>query len=274
MVIKTLVENTSVCENINHEHGLSLYIETKKHKILFDLGASTLLFENAKKMEVDISAVDLVVISHGHYDHGGGLKAFLDANPKAKIYLHQKAFNEYYADRPGRGKVYIGLDKELLPNDRFIFTKEYLRIDDELELFSGVKSRRLNPTGNKDLFMKNDACMVNDDFTHEQNLIIKEDRETVLFAGCAHNGIVNIIEHFNNIKNSLPSHVIGGFHLYNRAENKYEDFSLVSQIGEFLKKTGLMYYTGHCTGIEPYNKMKEIMGDRIQYIAAGSTLIL
>jgi len=80
MIIKTLVENTALSKNFGSEHGLSLYIEANSHKILFDVGASELFLENAKKLNVDISEVDYLIISHGHYDHGGGLRAFLREN--------------------------------------------------------------------------------------------------------------------------------------------------------------------------------------------------
>jgi 7,8-dihydropterin-6-yl-methyl-4-(beta-D-ribofuranosyl)aminobenzene 5'-phosphate synthase len=275
MIIKTLVENTSIAEEFKSVHGLSLYIETKKHKLLFDLGPNGLFEENAKKMSVDLSEVDLVVISHGHYDHGGGLKDFLNINSKAKIYLNQKAFNKHYSNRPGGEKFYIGLDEGLLPNDRFIFTGDHLIIDDELELFSNIKGRRLTSSGNQDLLMERGALLVQDDFDHEQNLIIKEDSITLLVAGCAHNGIVNIIDHLNTVKSgSSLSYVIGGFHLYNPSAKKYEDPVHVSQIGEYLKNTDLRYYTCHCTGIEPYKNLKEIMGEKIQYLATGSQLVI
>ncbi|MHB8124058.1 MAG: MBL fold metallo-hydrolase [Desulfitobacteriaceae bacterium] len=274
MIIKTLVENTSISEELNNEHGLSLYIETKKHKLLFDLGASELFVENAKKMSVDLSEVDLVVISHGHYDHGGGLKAFLNVNSKAKIYLNHKAFYSHYLNRPGREKAYIGLDEGLMPNDRFIYVGDHLIIDDELELFSNIKGMRLNSSANQDLLMELGTSLVQDDFAHEQNLIIKEDGKRLLIAGCAHNGIVNIIDNLSSVKNGLPSYIIGGFHLYNRSAVKNEDLALVSQIGEYLKNTGSMYYTCHCTGIEPYMNLKDIMREKIQYLATGSQLIL
>jgi 7,8-dihydropterin-6-yl-methyl-4-(beta-D-ribofuranosyl)aminobenzene 5'-phosphate synthase len=85
MIIKVLAENTSATNDLCSEHGLSLYIETKGHKLLFDTGASAFFAENAIKMNVDLSAVDLAVISHGHYDHGGGLKTFLNINTCARV---------------------------------------------------------------------------------------------------------------------------------------------------------------------------------------------
>ena len=74
MIIKVLVENNSISEDLGSEHGLSLYIEANGRKILFDTGASELYLENAKKMDVNIADAELLVLSHGHFDHGGGLK--------------------------------------------------------------------------------------------------------------------------------------------------------------------------------------------------------
>ena len=117
-------------------------------------------------MGVDLTRIDLAVISHGHYDHGGGLKTFLGINNRAKIYLHHKAFEPHYANRPGGVKAYIGLDESLLPNERFVFCGERFVIDHELELFSGVVSKRLVPSGNTDLFMKDGDAFVQDNFAH------------------------------------------------------------------------------------------------------------
>ncbi|KUK72061.1 MAG: Uncharacterized protein XD91_1565 [Clostridiales bacterium 38_11] len=274
MVIKILVENTSASEALGSEHGLSLYIEAQHHKLLFDTGASALFAENARKMQIDLSKVDLAVISHGHYDHGGGLKAFLDMNSNAKIYLNKMAFGDFYSNRPNGEKKYIGIDKSLLPNDRFVFVEGQVVIDEELELFSGIQGTRLNPSGNQDLFIKDGETFKLDDFSHEQNLIIKENGNTVLFAGCAHNGIVNILEHFHADRNSQPSHVIGGFHLYNRSTDQSENPSVIAEIGSYLLSTGAMFYTCHCTGVQAYERLKSIMGDHVNYLSTGSQLII
>lgn len=274
MIIKTLVENTSISEEFNNEHGLSLYIETKQHKLLFDLGASALFVENAKKLNIDLSEIDMVVISHGHFDHGGGLNAFLNVNSKAKVYLNQKAFDKHYSNRLGGEKAYIGLDQGLIPNDRFVCVGDHLIIDSELELFSNIKGTTFNASGNKNLLMEFGDSMMQDDFSHEQNLIIKENGKTLLVAGCAHSGIVNIIEHLRRAKHDALSHVIGGFHLYNRVSKSHEDPALIRQIAEYLKSTASQYYTCHCTGIEPYGILKGIMGEKIKYLTTGSTLTI
>ena len=85
MKIIALLENTTKHANIGCEHGLSLYIDTGSHKILFDMGQSDLFYENAKKLGVDLSLVDIAIISHGHNDHGGGLKTFLEIKGVEKV---------------------------------------------------------------------------------------------------------------------------------------------------------------------------------------------
>lgn len=274
MIIKTLVENRAISEDFRTEHGLSLYIETTNHKLLFDVGASGLFLENAKKLNVDIEEVDTVIISHGHYDHGGGLGAFLGVNTKAKIYVSQRAFDDIYANRPGGVTAYIGLDQDFIGSERFVLVGDSLRIDNELELFSNVKGRKFFPFGNQDLLIKRGGQFLQDDFAHEQNLVISQGDKRVLVAGCAHNGIVNIVEHMAAALDESPTHVIGGFHLHNRTAGRSESKETVITIGEYLKNTGAKYYTCHCTGIEAYEWLKDVMGEQIEYLATGSQLKL
>lgn len=272
MIIKTLVEDTALSPKYKSEHGLSLYIETSKHKILFDTGASNLFLKNAETLNVDIESIDLVIISHGHYDHGGGLKAFLEKNSKAKIYIHNKAFEKHYSKRPNGDTKDIGIDPSIKYNKRIIFTENNLIIDDELELFSGVTGRECFSSCNNSLFMELENVLINDTFEHEQNLIINQNGNFTLIAGCAHNGIINILNHFTKLKATSPKYVFGGFHLFNYSANKSEDLNIVSAISNFLNQTETTYYTGHCTGLPPFIKLKEEMKNKVQYLAAGSVV--
>lgn len=274
MLIKTLVENTSTSVAYKQEHGLSLYIETASHKLLFDTGASGIFTGNAKKMSVDLQAVDIAVLSHGHYDHGGGLKAFINLNTGAKIYVHRRAFHKHYAKKPGGEIVYIGLDEKLLPDRRFVFVEEKMTIDEELTLFSAVRGCKLAPSGNEDLLVEEGGLLKRDKFAHEQNLLIRDKGSTLLLAGCAHRGIINIIEHLIHAGYNLPDYIVAGFHLFNRVSRQCEKPARIRKIGEYLKETGASYYTCHCTGAEPYKVLKEIMGDQIGYMATGSQLII
>ncbi len=272
MIIKTLVENTSLFETLSCEHGLSLYIETSNHKILFDTGASALFKENARNMDVRLEDIDLSILSHGHYDHGGGLKEFLALNQTASIYMNEHAFGDYYSEKMDGKKQYIGLNKNLLPNSRFQFVGKEMQIDDELFLFSKVESKQLNPTGNQFLFKEVDGVLALDDFTHEQNLVIIENKNTILVAGCAHKGIVNIVEHFKHKFGFYPTHVIGGFHLYNRSTNANESSEFIESLAKHLKQTGAQYYTCHCTGMESFTRLETLMGNQIQYLSTGRVI--
>lgn len=272
MIIKVLSENTAASEEFGCEHGLSLYMETQKHRLLFDTGAGGLFAENAAKLGVDLAAVDVAVLSHGHYDHGGGLKTFLEKNSRAKVYIHQKAFEPHYADRPDKTKAYIGLDIGLLPNERFVFCGENCKIDGELELFSTVREETPVPSGNAELLRKSEGIYLPDDFAHEQNLIIWQNKKALLIAGCAHRGIVNIVRQFKADNGCFPDIVIGGFHLYSRGSGQSEAPEAVDTIARELLETGARYYTCHCTGQEAYRRLKAAMGEQIGYLSAGSRL--
>ena len=274
MIINALVENTSLCTDIQSEHGLSLYIQTGKTKMLFDVGASDLFFKNAEKMNIDISNIDYLVISHGHYDHGGGLRVFLENNKKAKVFINEFAFDGHFSMRDNKHFHYIGLDESLKNNEQIIFTKDSFKIDEKIELFSNIEQNLPIPKSNLNLFMKKDNNFVNDDFSHEQVLMIREDGKTTIITGCAHNGIVNIIEHFHKLKGYMPDVVIGGFHLYSLSSNLSESNWSIDEIGKYLLTTGAKYYTCHCTGMDAYKRLKGVMGEKIEYLSAGSGIII
>jgi 7,8-dihydropterin-6-yl-methyl-4-(beta-D-ribofuranosyl)aminobenzene 5'-phosphate synthase len=271
VIIKTLVENTAIADQFNCEHGLSLYIEANDKKILMDLGATDLFLENAKKMDVNIEDIDCVLISHGHYDHGGGLKKFLEVNDKAKIYIHQDAFEQHYSVKPDQVVRYIGLDQQLKDNKRITFLSGQFSVDNYIEVFANVNSKHFKPKSNSTLLKKIGEEMVQDDFSHEQNFIIREAGTSVLISGCAHNGIVNIVEKYKELKGTMPDYVLGGFHLYSRTSGM-ESLELIDSIANYFLDTNIKCYTGHCTGVDAYNRMKITMGDQIEYLATGSQI--
>jgi 7,8-dihydropterin-6-yl-methyl-4-(beta-D-ribofuranosyl)aminobenzene 5'-phosphate synthase len=274
MIIKTLVENTSISKDLGSEHGLSLYIEANGRKILFDVGASELFFENAKKLDADISDVDYLVISHGHYDHGGGLEVFLQENKKAEVFLQRLAFGKYYAIRPNNGLSYIGLDEKLKKNRQMVFVTDRFFISRGIHVFTNIVQKEPIPASNRVLLMETNGERMQDTFNHEQVLIIEEAGKTLLVTGCAHNGIVNILEHFHDFTGRMPDYVIGGFHLSSPTSDTSESFEKIDEIGKYLLSTNAKYYTCHCTGMEPYNRLKAVMGDSIEYLATGSEITI
>lgn len=214
-----LVENTTISPEYRCKHGLCLYLQTQRHKILFDLGQDGLFIENARKMKLDLTEIDTVIISHGHKDHGGALKAFLSMNAKAKIYVRREAFEPHYIKVLGI-PIQVGLDRELLTSRRILFTGETTVIDEELTLFACVKSGIYPMKSNKVLYTKKQGKLHQDDFCHEQNLIITTKKEKVLFSGCSHAGIVSIQNKAEELADEKMKAVVGGFHLYNPPNQK------------------------------------------------------
>lgn len=233
MKITALVENTSKNAALKPIHGLSIYIETQGHKVLFDLGPNGTLFKNAAALGIDLQAVDTVVISHGHGDHGGALRAFLDHNGRAKIYVRRNAFAPYYS-RVLFLKVPVGLDARLRENDRFVFVDDALRIDDELFLFSDVEGQ-FDTDGNRALFAKNADGYVQDDFSHEQSLIITEGGKTALFSACSHRGIANIMRAAQRHQPDIEA-IFGGFHLFNPVSKREEPLPVAQQLAKELSQ--------------------------------------
>lgn len=271
MIITTLVENTKISSEYENKHGLSFHIATKNHNILFDLGPKNVFVDNAKKLNVDLKEVDTVIISHGHSDHGGGLEEFLSINKKAKIYIHKDAFNEYYSV-VGFFKKYIGLNKELKSDKRIILTEGDIKIDDELYLFSTVENRNERSRFNGALYKRVDGMYIEDDFTHEQNLIISEDRKSLLLGGCAHNDIRNIVDKAEVIVGKDLDYVISGFHIFNPVTGKSESDLFINSLGNSLDERNTKFYTCHCTGMRAFKLLEEKLGNKIEYISTGQVL--
>lgn len=263
MIIKALVENTAAGDYLT-EHGLSLYIEANGYKILFDTGQSDLFLRNASKLDVDLSKVEVVVISHGHYDHCGGLKHFLSINDHAVVYINEYAFEPHYA-LPDKN---IGIDPDLKNHRQVILTGDHHYIRPELSLFTGNRNARPFLPEKNGLVVMRGGELVSEDYIHEQYLVIDEDDKKVLITGCSHKGILNIMDW---MKDSPPDVVIGGFHLMNtdvseESQQKLND--LAARLAEY--KT--VYYTCHCTGKKPYEYLKVRMNENLNYISTGQEL--
>lgn len=274
MHLTTLVENSALTPEFGCEHGLSFYLETKQGKILVDVGASNLFLTNAAKLKVDIGAVDYLIISHGHYDHGGGLHGFLQANSKAQVFVTKQAFGRYFAQRPGKPEEYIGLDASLQDNSRLVFTGEYYEVAPGLEVFSHIPHQVPGPSANASLYMEQDGKQVRDSFAHEQMICLEEDGKLFLFTGCAHNGIINLLEYFRTLKGRMPDYVLGGFHLAGKSAANCERPEQMAKLGKYLKQTSSKFYTCHCTGLEAYETLRTVLGSQIAYLASGAELEL
>ncbi len=256
MIITSLVENTCKNDIYETEHGLSLYIETNSHKILFDIGQTDMFARNAYKLGIDLSQVDIAILSHGHYDHGGGLETFLSINDKAPVYISEHAFEPHYN---GVNK-YIGLDTSLEGNPRLIHNMGELTIAPGLTLYTCNNLAKSHDLGSFGLNMMVNDELVPDDFRHEHYLLIEEADKRVLISGCSHKGIMNIVDWFK------PDVLVGGFHF-----SKLPLDDTLKGYAEYLDSFNTIYYTCHCTGVEQYEYMGKYM-KRLNYLSTGEKI--
>ncbi len=253
MKITALTENTAKNSSFECEHGLSLYIETAKCKILFDAGQTDMFTRNADKLGIDLSQIDFAILSHGHYDHSGGLITFLEINKTAPVYLSKYAFAPHYNGT----EKYIGMDPSLKRNPRLIYTEDYTKIADGITLHSCNNETIHYNLGSFGLNVKCCNKYLPDDFRHEQYLLIEEDGKKVLISGCSHKGVLNIVKWFE------PDVLIGGFHFSKLPlDEKLKEYAL------YLDSFSTLYYTCHCTGTEQYEFMKKYMG-KLNYLSTG-----
>lgn len=270
MRIVNLVEDTKGGNCLN-EHGLSFYIETEKHRLLLDSGATDMFLHNADVLGIDLTRTDTFILSHGHYDHAGGLTAFAAINPKAVIYLKDTADGDYYHISP-QSERYIGIDKSIMNLPQIIRVRGDLEIDEELFLFTDFSEKRYPSWSNRELKQKIGGAYTQDDFSHEQCLVIRQGERRVLLSGCAHNGILSILDRYYQLFGGYPQTVISGFHMMKKSDYTPEEAEYIRQTARELLKTKALFYTGHCTGQKAFDIMKEMMGDQLQAFHSGSQL--
>ncbi len=258
MKLTVLTENTTYTE-LAAEHGLSLYLTVNGRKILFDMGQSAIFSDNARRLNIDLSGVDAAVLSHGHYDHGGGIRAFLDINKHAPVYISRDAFGAHYN---GTSK-YIGLDPALQKEPRLIPAAEVQPLGDGLTLYTmhdAPYKHAIQPFG---LTVCCAGQFVPEDFRHEQYLLIEENGRRILVSGCSHRGICNIMAWFR------PDVLIGGFHFMKLDPAEETARATLDAAAEELLSYPTMYYTGHCTGEAQFAYLKAKMGDRLENLYTG-----
>lgn len=274
MKLVVLADNRKIDDKLEAEHGLSIYVETDEYKYLLDTGASDAFIRNAEKLNVDLKQVDTVFISHGHADHIGGLEAFLQINTTAKVILSKHALSQkLYSKRLGLRNISIELDQKKYQNE-FIFVDEDVQLTDELSIYSANQNQFPWPKGNKTLFKDAENGMVPDDFDHE--LIACIGKESLLiFVGCGHKGLMNILETVSEKTTQLVRYVVGGFHLLDSTETaSYESEAEIEKLGDELnnKYKQAEFITGHCTGEKSYQVLKRKLEFRLIHFFTGYKL--
>lgn len=266
MKMTVLTENTACRADLKAVHGLSLLLETGESCILLDTGPGDEFAENAKRMGIDLNRAELCVISHGHNDHGGGIARFLRENDHALVFLAEGAFGRYFA-----GEEAIGPDPALETHPRIHITKTTEELSAQVTVFSKVPGDTLVPKANAGLLEGNAP----DSFLHEQDMLVSEGDRLYLFGGCAHRGIVNILEQAREIAGRYPDVVVSGLHLAAGGTGKcMADEAYLDKLSAKLLETGAKFYSCHCTGPVALEKLKARMGDRLEAISTGMVLEL
>jgi len=278
MRVTTLIENSRLDgrDDLEPEFGLSVHVECDETRILFDTGASGAFLHNAKAMDIDISDVDVAVISHYHFDHGGGLEHFFEVNTRATVYLRQSPPVGRWFKALAVIKRPIGIDLDLLDRfaDRIEIISEMRLVAPGVYLLTAIGSAHRRPRGNSRLFEESNGGLIPDDFDHELMMVVHENDGMVVFSGCSHHGILNIIDAAAAQFPRVPiKAVFGGFHLiglpfYNSMAASRSE---VREIGrQIMEKVQGPVYSGHCTGAKAFGVLEGVMGERLHRFQTGS----
>ncbi len=261
-----LSDNRTNDARLETEHGLSIYMEGPSGKFLLDTGASDLFVRNAALLDIDLSDIDYCLISHGHSDHIGGLNAFLTINSKAKVILSaQIPGAEYVSVRryPHSITSHVDFDRY---HDRFVFVDNNTMVG-PVQVYAHIMQHHALPLGDKNLLIRtSDDSLTADAFHHELVFLV----DGVLFTGCAHNGLLNILE---TVKQPFDV-AIGGFHLLDsHLDQHYETDMQLQAISASLRETysNVTFYTGHCTGDHCFDMLSD-QNDRLHQFHGGDTI--
>lgn len=278
MKVTVLMENTALegC-GLTPEHGLSLYIEYRGHKLLLDAGSSGKFADNAQTLGVDLAGVELAALSHGHYDHADGLRRFFQVNDRARVYLRPSAAGPYFAKDPDAYR-FIGIGRDIWENtrDRFVEAEGVYPLTEGGWLVPGTVHDPAFAGQAADLLVKRgEDDFIPDDYRHEQSLVLEGEKGLVVFNSCSHGGIVNIVR---GVLEQFPGKrafaVVGGFHMFSRGKSGMNcDSGYVFRVADALKELGVEeIYTGHCTGDVALGLLRERFGPGCHALSTGQVL--
>ncbi len=271
MKLTTLIDNKQSQKQLKCEHGLSFLLQTNKLNILFDTGQSDKFIFNAEKMGINPLSIDYVVLSHGHYDHTGGLPAFLRINSKAKVIIHKQAFKERFSRSTAMIKE-NGIpwrDEPELDSERLILIDQDLQLPDGTHILCNIKPKDGYEVINERLVVKDGSEYIPDPFEDELILVTSENKPLVL-CGCAHTGIVNILHAIQQrLHHSTFKCVAGGLHL--NGSNRTNINHVINGLKPYYIDTWLL---NHCTGDAAFEQFTNAYPNQVDYAGSGYSITL
>jgi len=270
--ITTLSENTA---NIGYlaEWGLSILVTVDSLNILLDTGASISTVHNADKLGIDLSKVDKIVLSHGHYDHTGGLADVLRRTGPIDIIAHPDIFAAKYAYHEGK-ELYVGIpfsraELESL-GARFKLSREPVVLGEGITTTGEVPFVTDFEQVDREVFIKDGNNLLPDPLADDLSLIIESKKGLIVILGCAHRGIINILRHARNLTCKEKVYAaIGGAHLFRASEEQVnQTIAALKSIG--VERLGM----SHCTGFKAACRISKEMPDAFFLNNAGSRFTL
>ena len=274
--ITVLMENTAR-EGLEAEHGLSFFLEYRGRRFLLDAGSSGRFADNAQKLGVDLDGVELAALSHGHYDHADGLRAFFALNDRAPVYIRPQAGEAYYS-KSGGSPRFVGIHREIWEG----FRDRFVPVDGLYPLCPGAwlapETVRGGPFASREpnlLRKVGEDRFLPDDFSHEQSMVLETGRGLVVLNSCCHGGVVNIVKGvLDQFLGQRVYALLGGLHMLSPGANALNcppDY--VRQVAAALLELGVEHlWTGHCTGPAAFALLKEELGDRVEPLTGGMRL--
>jgi len=268
--ITVLVDNTS-SGHFHSEHGLALWINYRNKQILFDTGQSNVIIQNAKTLGIDLPNTDAIVLSHGHYDHTGGLSGVLSIASKANIYLHPAATETKFSKKAS-GVKSIGMpdsEKKAIQNRDMIWTVAPAQLIPGMSV-TGQIPRMNDYEDVGGAFFVDENCEAPDELIDDQALFIESPKGLVVVFGCAHAGVVNTLDYISKLTGCSKIYaVIGGMHLSNASPLRIEN-----TINSFQKYNVQKIVSLHCTGQRAMEKFRAIFGNKCLFLGAGGQICL